>query len=100
MLNLIGIFITSFTITLTGAMMPGPLLTITISESARRGDNGYEDNDPPSLPQYIQVVSELHFSLPVLGQKQAYCTIPCLFEQRKWSLRALSRRYGSAVRGA
>lgn len=32
-----GIFITSFFIALSGAMMPGPLLTVTISESSRKG---------------------------------------------------------------
>jgi len=31
------IFITSFTVALSGAMMPGPVLAITISESARSG---------------------------------------------------------------
>ena len=31
------IFTTSFVVALSGAMMPGPLLAITISESARRG---------------------------------------------------------------
>jgi threonine/homoserine/homoserine lactone efflux protein len=31
------IFITSFSVALSGALMPGPLFTITISESARRG---------------------------------------------------------------
>jgi threonine/homoserine/homoserine lactone efflux protein len=35
--NLITIFISSFIIALSGAMMPGPLLTVTISESSRRG---------------------------------------------------------------
>jgi threonine/homoserine/homoserine lactone efflux protein len=34
---LITIFATSFIIALSGALMPGPLLTITLSESARRG---------------------------------------------------------------
>ena len=34
---LITIFATSFVIALSGALMPGPLLTITLSESARRG---------------------------------------------------------------
>ena len=34
---LITIFVTSFLIALSGALMPGPLLTITLSESARRG---------------------------------------------------------------
>jgi threonine/homoserine/homoserine lactone efflux protein len=33
----IPIFVTSFVIALSGALMPGPLLTITLSESARRG---------------------------------------------------------------
>ena len=33
----ITIFVTSFVIALSGALMPGPLLTITLSESARRG---------------------------------------------------------------
>ncbi len=34
---LITIFISSFLIALSGALMPGPLLTVTISESSRRG---------------------------------------------------------------
>ncbi len=37
MLALSTIFVTSFIIAFSGAMMPGPLLTVTISESARRG---------------------------------------------------------------
>ena len=37
MLSLFTIFFTSFVIALSGALMPGPLLTVTISESARRG---------------------------------------------------------------
>ena len=37
MLILISIFFSSFVIALSGAMMPGPLLAATISESARRG---------------------------------------------------------------
>jgi threonine/homoserine/homoserine lactone efflux protein len=35
--TLLTIFVSSFVIALSGAMMPGPLLTITISESPRRG---------------------------------------------------------------
>lgn len=34
---LCGIFGTSFVIALSGALMPGPVLTVTISESSRRG---------------------------------------------------------------
>jgi len=34
---LLGIFWTSFVIALSGALMPGPVLTVTISESSRRG---------------------------------------------------------------
>ena len=34
---LITIFATSFVLALSGALMPGPLLTITLSESAKRG---------------------------------------------------------------
>jgi len=34
---LVTIFFTSFLIALSGALMPGPLLTVTISESSRRG---------------------------------------------------------------
>ncbi len=34
---LITIFTTSFIIALSGAMMPGPLLTVTISESSKKG---------------------------------------------------------------
>ncbi|MBW2593737.1 MAG: LysE family transporter [Deltaproteobacteria bacterium] len=37
MTALFTIFFTSFLIAFSGAMMPGPLLTITISESSRRG---------------------------------------------------------------
>lgn len=36
-ITLPAIFITSFLVGLSGAMMPGPLLTITIAESSRRG---------------------------------------------------------------
>jgi len=35
--NLAGIFITSFLIGLSGALMPGPVLTVTISQVASRG---------------------------------------------------------------
>ncbi len=35
--NLTTIFVSSFIIALSGAMMPGPLLTVTISESSQRG---------------------------------------------------------------
>ena len=34
---LVAIFCTSFIIALSGALMPGPLLTVTISESSQRG---------------------------------------------------------------
>lgn len=37
MLALTTVFLTSFMLAFSGAMMPGPLLTATISESARRG---------------------------------------------------------------
>lgn len=37
MVLLFGIFGTSFVIALSGALMPGPVLTVTISESSRRG---------------------------------------------------------------
>ena len=37
MVDFFAIFTTSFTVALSGALMPGPLLTVTISESARRG---------------------------------------------------------------
>jgi threonine/homoserine/homoserine lactone efflux protein len=36
-LNLLTIFFTAWVVGFSGAMMPGPLLTVTISESARRG---------------------------------------------------------------
>lgn len=35
--SLAGILISSFAVAFSGAMMPGPVLTVTISESARRG---------------------------------------------------------------
>ena len=34
---LLTIFVSSFVIALSGALMPGPLMTVTISESSRRG---------------------------------------------------------------
>lgn len=37
MITFVTIFFSSFIIALSGALMPGPLLTATISESARRG---------------------------------------------------------------
>jgi threonine/homoserine/homoserine lactone efflux protein len=37
MVEFFAIFTTSFTVALSGALMPGPLLTVTISESAKRG---------------------------------------------------------------
>jgi threonine/homoserine/homoserine lactone efflux protein len=36
-LTLMAIFASSFVIALSGALMPGPLLTMTVSESSRRG---------------------------------------------------------------
>lgn len=36
-MSLAGLFLTAFVIALSGAMMPGPLLSTTIAESARRG---------------------------------------------------------------
>ena len=36
-MNLYGILVTAFVVGFSGAMMPGPLLTVTISESVRRG---------------------------------------------------------------
>lgn len=36
-MELVYIFTTAFVVGLSGAMMPGPLLTVTITESARRG---------------------------------------------------------------
>jgi threonine/homoserine/homoserine lactone efflux protein len=37
MTALLAIFATSFSVALSGAMMPGPLFTVTVSESSRRG---------------------------------------------------------------
>ncbi len=37
MISLLTIFVSSFVIALSGALMPGPVLTVTVSESARRG---------------------------------------------------------------
>lgn len=36
-ITLLSIFASSFIVALSGALMPGPLLTVTISESSRRG---------------------------------------------------------------
>ena len=36
-MTFVSLFVTSFVIALSGAMMPGPLLTATISESVKRG---------------------------------------------------------------
>ena len=37
MLTFATIFVTSFVVALSGALMPGPLFTVTVSESSRRG---------------------------------------------------------------
>jgi threonine/homoserine/homoserine lactone efflux protein len=37
LITLLTIFVSSFVIAFSGALMPGPLLTVTISESSRRG---------------------------------------------------------------
>ncbi|HFC46673.1 MAG TPA: lysine transporter LysE, partial [Dissulfuribacter thermophilus] len=37
MLEIIGIFGVSFVLALSGALMPGPLLTVTIAESIKKG---------------------------------------------------------------
>lgn len=37
MMDILAIAVTSFVVTISGAVMPGPLLTIAITESARRG---------------------------------------------------------------
>lgn len=37
MVELVGVFGASFTLALSGALMPGPLFTVTISESAQNG---------------------------------------------------------------
>ncbi len=39
MITLLTLFLTSFSIAFSGAIMPGPLLTITISETAKRGNS-------------------------------------------------------------
>lgn len=36
-MEIIGLFVTAFIVGLSGAMMPGPLLTVTIGETARHG---------------------------------------------------------------
>jgi len=37
LIRLTGIFVTAFIVGLSGAMMPGPLLAVTVNESTRRG---------------------------------------------------------------
>jgi threonine/homoserine/homoserine lactone efflux protein len=37
LLPLVGIFVSSFVVGLSGALMPGPVLTVTIAETTRRG---------------------------------------------------------------
>lgn len=37
LIKLVGIFVTAFVVGLSGAMMPGPLLAVTVSEASRRG---------------------------------------------------------------
>ncbi|MEW6173560.1 MAG: LysE family transporter [Bacillota bacterium] len=36
-MEITGLFLTAFIVAFTGAMMPGPLLTVTVTESVRRG---------------------------------------------------------------
>ncbi|MEW6770345.1 MAG: LysE family transporter [Bacillota bacterium] len=37
MMDAAGLFLTAFIVALTGAMMPGPLLTVTVAETVRQG---------------------------------------------------------------
>ncbi len=48
--SVLGIAVTSFLVGLSGAMMPGPVLTITVGETARRLKGNRPEGTPPDRP--------------------------------------------------
>lgn len=76
MFPLLSIFLSSFLIGLSGAMMPGPLLTVTISESTRRGlMAGPLLIVGHGILELALVLSILSGLAPVLNHKAVFITI-------------------------
>lgn len=76
MLPLLSIFFSSFIIALSGAMMPGPLLTVTISESSRRGAiTGPLLITGHAILEFILIIGLLIGIEPVLKHELFFITI-------------------------
>ena len=78
-LALLTIFGSSFVIALSGALMPGPVLTVTVSESARRGAKA------GPLMIFGHGILELALVLALLGDwRHSFPETRCLLSSRWW----------------
>jgi threonine/homoserine/homoserine lactone efflux protein len=76
MFSLGVVFLTSFVLALSGAMMPGPLLTATIGESARRGAlTGPMLILGHALLELVLLLALLFGLAPLLNQNEVFAAI-------------------------
>jgi len=74
--SMLSILLSSFVVGLSGAMMPGPLLTVTISESSRRGMMvGTLLILGHGMLELVLVICILFGLAPILNQKRVFITI-------------------------
>lgn len=79
MITLLTIFSTSFVVALSGAMMPGPLFTVAVSESSRRGFiTGPLLIAGHGILELILVIGLMLGLAPFLNQKEVFIVIALL----------------------